>query len=563
MPLKFVSEAHGKFSFDFPRISVILGANGSGKSTLLREIKDTTASVYVEGGRTITIQDTIRLTRQNFSNYRNLKQTEHGYKEKRKQKLVDRIFDAIMVLIQREQFIKDAHSDEVTKWIEGGQIGPAPKRRQPPLERVFGQYNEIFPHLKLSYDQESGRVNVRNDDSNSTYGPSRLSDGEKQVFSLLADLLQVEDEYDIVVVDEPELNLHPELAERLWSLLESEYQQKNFLYATHSIQFALRSNVEALYVLATDPKKIRRISRASEIARIDLEKFLGGVPGILNSSNVIVCEGHEKSFDSIFYRWILNDDKVEIFPCGNCHDVNQVIRKSGLWSEISTDISLCGAIDSDYRSASQLTRLETDQLKVLPLHEAESFLCLPEVLVDAAKAIGSQESIPTVVDVEEIIFQYLDEQKLPIALKRCFSESSHTARVSLDRAQLSTISSKEEAIERIKQRSSEEITKAISAMSETVLVQRISDEIEQIEVILENRDALSALRLLPGKQLAQKLAPLAGCKNSLDLMRSVKNNLATENYPIIHRISEDFQTALHPQKSDAEEPAEDQDQALE
>ena len=76
------------------------------------------------------------------------------------------------------------------------------------------------------------------------------------------------------MVDEPELNLHPELAERLWTLLESEYDDKRFLYATHSIQFALRPNVEALYVLSQDPSRIQRIDHLLYVLLCRLEKTL-------------------------------------------------------------------------------------------------------------------------------------------------------------------------------------------------------------------------------------------------------------------------------------------------
>jgi ABC-type cobalamin/Fe3+-siderophores transport system ATPase subunit len=297
--MEYVASTHGNYKFVFPRITVVLGANGSGKSTLLRAIKDVHPSVYVEGGRTIAINDVVQLTRQNFNQYQNLDKTLTQYRKKRSSKLVDRIFDAIMVLIQQEQTLKDAHSDAVVAWEKHGRLGELPKRAQPPLEKLFEQYNEVFSHIHLSYNKSNGRVTVVNDNAAEPYGPSVLSDGEKQVFSLMADMLQLEDEYNVVVVDEPELNLHPELAERLRALLESEYQEKHFIYATHSIQFALRSNVDALYVLSSDPTKISKIQNLSDMPRNELERFLGGVPGIPNAGKVIVTEGHEKSFDSM------------------------------------------------------------------------------------------------------------------------------------------------------------------------------------------------------------------------------------------------------------------------
>ena len=180
--------------------------------------------------------------------------------------------------------------------------------------------------------------------------------------------------------------------------------------------------------------------------RMELERFLGGVPGILNAGKVVVTEGHEKSFDSIFYRWLLDDSKAEIFPCGSCADVKQVISKKGLWGQVSNDIILTGAIDSDYRSEDELSNVITNHVVKLTLHEAESYLCLPDVLVAAANKIGSQENPLTADEIENRIFEELQRQRLPIALKRSFSGSAITVRISLEKSVLATVTTKEEAM---------------------------------------------------------------------------------------------------------------------
>jgi ABC-type cobalamin/Fe3+-siderophores transport system ATPase subunit len=543
--MEYIAQSHGGYKFIFPRITVILGANGCGKSTLLRNIKQHCASnpgsgnaVYVEGGRTIKIEDTVQLNRNNFNQYQHYQTALNSYKGKRSNNLVDRVFDAVMVLIRQEQELKDKHSDAVNAWDLSGREGELPRREQPPLDRLFEQYNEIFPNIVLSYDKASGRLFVNNTNSEQPYGPSTLSDGEKQVFSLLADLMQLEDEFKYVIVDEPELNLHPELAERVWNLVESEYPEKNFLYATHSIQFALRSSVDTLYVISSDPSKISRISSLSDIPRSDLERFLGGVPGILNAGKVVVTEGHEKSFDSIFYRWILKDPQIEIFPCGNCHDVKQIIRKESLWEQISSDIALVGVVDSDFRSDDLLQNQSNDGLVTLMLHEAESFICIPEIICAASESIGSQENILTVQDVEELIISTLEDQKLPIALRRSFNDSTFTVRLSIEKSALSTVSSKEDAMTIIREKSSEEVNKAMEAMSEDAFETRLDAEISNINETISNKNILGALHYLPGKELLNRLAPKAGCKNGTDLVRSIKRNLNAEDYEEIIKLRE-------------------------
>lgn len=217
-----------------------------------------------------------------------------------------------MVLDKKEAQIKSDHSDAVEHWAESGREGDYPKRETPPLERLFELFGEIFPHIELSYNTQARQLWAKK--SEQLYGPSALLDGEKQVFSILADLIELEDETTLIIADEPELNLHPELAERLWTLLEHEFTDKTFIYATHSISFALRPNVDKVWVLSSTSENISEFTDLASLERSDTVAFLGAIPGILSADHVLVTEGHEKSFDAIFYRWILSNNRIEIFP---------------------------------------------------------------------------------------------------------------------------------------------------------------------------------------------------------------------------------------------------------
>jgi energy-coupling factor transporter ATP-binding protein EcfA2 len=231
----------------------------------------------------------------------------------------------LIVLDKKDAQLKSAHSDAVEKWVKSGQQGECPKRKQPPLEHLFELFTEIFPRISLSYNADARQLWAEKDGSR--YGPSGLSDGEKQVFSILADLIELEDDHDLIVADEPELNLHPELAERVWTLIENEFPLKHFIYATHSINFALRPNVEKVWIVSARHHNITDFRGLNSLDRDEAVAFLGAIPGILSADHVLVTEGHEKSFDAIFYRWLLGDSKLEIYPAGSCTDVEAVVKK--------------------------------------------------------------------------------------------------------------------------------------------------------------------------------------------------------------------------------------------
>jgi energy-coupling factor transporter ATP-binding protein EcfA2 len=443
-----------------------------------------------------------------------------------------------MVLDKREAQLKSAHSDAVDKWISEGQKGDVPKRAQPPMEHVFELFTEIFPLITLSYDAPSRRLSAQK--HGQSYGPSSLSDGEKQVFSILADLIELDDSHKLIVVDEPELNLHPDLAERLWTVLEDEFPQKTFVYATHSIGFALRSNVQKVWVLSSDAQNIAEFEGLDSLPRSEIKAFLGGLPGILSANRVLVTEGHEKSFDAIFYRWLLQDDKVEIYPGGRCTDVVDIVHKSGLWEKISSKVHLWGVVDADYRNDEYLDSLRGKSVSVLNFHEAEAYLCVPEILCAIAGRIGSQDPQPKPEHICKIILDALAQAKLPIAARRAFARSRVHLAVSVERSLLAATPTQEQLAMKIREAAAKEIQKAESKLSPDQVEAASNVEVSAIEAVTARNDVPAALRLVPAKELLNTLAPRAGCRNGTDLMRSLRRNFKPGNFSDTKSLSDDL-----------------------
>lgn len=546
--MRHTSSRFGGFVFDFQRVNVILGANGSGKSKLLTEIKNHAGAltggskaVYIEGGRTIKIKDVLQFDHTNFNQFDRLDTAIAHYYNKRATSLADRVFDALVVLDKRDAHMKSQHSDAVSRWIADGQKDECPRRSQPPLEHLFELFSEIFPLITLSYDTEGRRLSAQK--NGQSYGPSNLSDGEKQVFSILADLIELDSSHKLIVADEPELNLHPELAERVWTLIENEFPDKTFIYATHSIGFALRGNVERVWVLSSDATNIEEFDGLESLPREQTTAFLGGLPGILSANQVLVTEGHEKSFDAIFYRWLLQDSKVEIYPAGGCTDVVTIVGKTGLWDKISSKVHLWGVVDADYRDDTYLATLRSRAVHVLPLHEAEAFLCLPDVLCAVAHRIGSQEPQLTPEDVLLEIMSALESEKLAIAARRVFVRSRISLAVSIEKKLLAAAEAKESLVAQMRQAAEDELQKAASTISPEQVEAAFHMEVQAIDAVISHRDAQTALRFLPAKHLLNTLAPRAGCKNASDLMRSVRRNFKPEEFSLTKALADELRSS--------------------
>lgn len=540
--MKHISPRFARFQFIFSRVNVILGANGAGKSKFLTELKDSVSAltngakaVYIEGGRTITIKDVLQLDHTNVKQFDRMESALAHYTNKRATSLADRLFDALVVLDKRDTQVKSQHSDAVAEWSKGGHVGACPQRAQPPMDHLFELFNEIFPQITLTYDSHSRRLAAKK--GGESYGPSSLSDGEKQVFSILADLIELDETHKLIVADEPELNLHPELAERLWTLIENEFPEKTFIYATHSINFALRQNVQKVYILSSDSANIAEFTGLDSLPRAEVAAFLGGLPGILSANRVLVTEGHEKSFDAIFYRWLLSDNKIEIYPGGGCTDVASIVGKAGLWDKISTRISLHGVIDADFRDDEYLASLASSSIHMLQLHEAESYLCVPEIVCAIASRIGSQEVLLTPDVVTTHILDLLQRDLLIIAAKRVFARSRIALAVSVEKKLLAATATRDQMVDAIRGAADTEIAKAASTISAPQVEAAFDAEVAKLRSIVDAGDAVGALRYLPSKELLNSLAPRAGCKNGADLMRSLRRNFKPTDFAITSELA--------------------------
>ena len=550
--MKFVSDLLGGHTFDCGRVTTFLGANGVGKSRLLKEIKDSPKKlegagkiVYIEGGRTIKIDNQLKLTLQTFQHYDRLETSEAQWNKKATSSLADRVLDGLFVLHQRGVVNNAAFANLVEEWRKGGQIGPCPRRQQPPLDKVFELFQQIFPAISLSFDESKRALSASK--NGVTYGLASLSDGEKQVFSVLADLMDLKDGFKYVVVDEPELNLHPSLAEALWTLVEDEFPEMSFVYATHSINFAMRKSVDTLFVLSNDVDHIVRIDHVSQIPRDEMASFLGGLPGILSANRVLITEGHEKSFDVMMYRWLMDDDALEILPAGDCNQVLKIAAKQDLWHKVASGISIVGIVDSDFSGAGDVVR--SDAVYVLPFHEAESLLCMPELVVQVAEKLGFSSGDFTIKSVAKTILDELDKQRLQIAAKRVIASSKIGLGVSIQRSVISKLATPEELTKCILEAGDSEVAKAVEVFGADNLQSKLHSELAHISNVIATCNIEAALLLIPGKELAHKLAKSLGLQHAEALVKFLKGSFQVDQFDHLKLVRSEISSRLNGRKA--------------
>lgn len=531
--------------FELNRINIFLGINGSGKSKVLQEIKGNLETfgrkpvIFVEGGRTITINDSLGLDRNSIDNFKSVGQAKENHTKKHSSTLSSRLREALLLIDMMGTEVQLEHSKSVTDWQTNGQSGKCPLCQELPLLRLFALFEEIFPTIKLQFDSSLKRMTcVKN---GGQYTPSQLSDGEKQIFSLLADIVILGGDHRLVIADEPELNLNPGLANRFWNLVENELPNSVFIYGTHSVSFAMRENVERIFVLSNQDENIAEIKNVKEIDAINLAGLLGSIPALLSSSHALVVEGKDNSIDTICYRWLLNIKDTEIVAAGGCEDVKAIVNKTGVWDVMAPSVKLLGIIDRDFKPQSLIDTFKDSKCTILDFHEIESYLCQPTVVVQVASGIGSMSHIPEESEVIALIKQEFEKDMIQIIARRVFARANIRLGVSIENNLVKNIKDTNDLEQKLVDASIGELSKATTELGPDAIKNIVKEETDRCKKALENGTVDEILAIMPGKGLLNKLAPIAGCRNDAAFARAATKHITVSLIP--HLVS--LQKALN------------------
>lgn len=524
------------FEADFGRLNILLGSNGTGKSKILRSLAKNykmfdlcSEVIYVEGGRALSVPSSFANNKMHQS-LATLDHASESHQKKKAEKLSSRILDAIIALDKKGEAEYRYHSNAVHKWQSAdSKEGAGPVRKELPLQKLSDIFKSIFPEINVFFNEDSKSISCIKNDSIS-YSPNDLSDGEKQVFCLIADILLLGNEKSLIIVDEPELNLNPSLAINLWNLIENELPNAIFIYATHSIAFALRDNIDSLITLSHTDSKLISNKDFSEINQGDLKYFLGAIPAILAKSKAIVVEGEKKSLDSIFYKWLINSPDVAIENVGSCNNVLASVKRDGVWKTLGESQKIAGIIDRDYKLDDLLNGLEESNVLAFPFHEIESIFLIPKIVALLSERLGTLDEPINEEIVKKIIIEEWEQEYIKVAAKRTTQHLEKNFTPSLTRVQLSD--AKDET-QKLKMAIIESYQNEIVKLTE--FAHTIEGTFEKIlaqcKQALDTKDIDMILKLMPGKLIHTKIVTLLGLKSSEHLARAVTKFIKVEEIP--------------------------------
>lgn len=555
--------------FSMERSLVFIGPNGSGKSSVLRAIARTLRDrvprpevCSVEGGRAIKLPATMEVEVKEYNRLGKPTALLGSIASSREQTLSDRLLQSLLLLEHRHTVDSNQHSRSLNDWHAAGKLGEPPEQLLTQLDDLIAVFTVLFPHMQIHWDFRSKKVLVKKE-GNPDYPFAHLSDGEKQVFSILADIISLVTPPTIFIVDEPELNLNPSIASRLWDVIENRFPTAHFIYATHSVAFAMRSSIEQIIALSAVTNRAEVLSSVEDIASDELKLLLGAVPLALSTRQILFAEGNEASFDVQFYRWLLKDIDHRVLHVGDCHQVQSAARGQGFWDDISLPVQTAGVIDRDLCGVTNQTTADTaeevsdspendgtlsDEMvidgeaaiddglivtaNIVTLHfnEAESYLCLPELIVALATHVGSVDPLPTVDSITDEIITYAETH----IIRRVAAITNESLRIGLaagvTRAESSGAADIDALVDNFVQACHTELAKATELLNRESVQSKLIETNDSIREHIDERNVPRLLALLEGKSLYKHLARLSGLSNPQHFERSVFKNLSADDF---------------------------------
>ena len=252
------------------------------------------------------------------------------------------------------------------------------------LEDLFPGYsfvNATAEDLSLKVQLPTGHVLPFQD----------LSSGEKEVFFILSFFLRNDISDSIIIIDEPELHLHPELSRRLLYSMRSIKPKNQIWCATHSAELIDEAGRERTFYLRMSANRqeaecIPAVDEGSEIQALrDLFGYAGYV-GI--SKKIVFVEGQDNSADRRTFANVLPDlsREVKLIPVGTSSNLYRINR--AILALLESEFARCEFYlirDRDYLSQDAIHKYQTlapGRLFVLSRYHIENYL-LDEMLIAA------------------------------------------------------------------------------------------------------------------------------------------------------------------------------------
>ena len=153
---------------------------------------------------------------------------------------------ASTTLVQEYKFINIVNTNlikDIPSYIATKMISAMLKNKNEKVgdvqKKVFNEINEIFENLSIDVkvediSQDGRNITLFTNSSGDKFDINELSSGEKQLFLRTLAIKMLNPENSIILIDEPELSLHPKWQQRIVDVYRKIGKNNQIIIATHS-----------------------------------------------------------------------------------------------------------------------------------------------------------------------------------------------------------------------------------------------------------------------------------------------------------------------------------------
>jgi predicted ATPase len=263
---------------------------------------------------------------------------------------------------------------------------------------------EVLPHLQFLGIESSGpRRTVRFDSAGVELSFSQLSGGEREIAFLIGQIDRFRLQHGLMLVDEPELHLNPDLL-RIWlAFLRDTVLDGQVWFATHSLEAVEIAGPESTFVFERD-QDVRLVSNPRILSGRPILSVLSAAIGSpafsLSKLLFVLIEGDRHSRErERFYAVCGAPERNRFLESGGCEEVVRRFRVViELAAETGEQLRLGAVIDHDFRTDDEVSGLSTDGgVHVLGCHEIENVFLDPRCLAVVLDHLGRSETANLVV----------------------------------------------------------------------------------------------------------------------------------------------------------------------
>lgn len=363
---------------------IIIGANGSGKSKLGAWIEQQSLEEIhrISAQRSLNFNENIAL--KNFSQAEELvfygTNDDNVHKNRKSYRwdwgrgytttLLNDFENVLAALLAKQNNDNSKFIEEFSAAVQSS--GPIPDIPVTTINKLKQIWNGVFPQRELEVEDSKFYAKLTQDGTERKYPANQMSDGERSVLYLAAQVLCVPNNKTLIM-DEPEIHLHRSIMTRLWTTLEQFRPDCLFIYITHDTDFAAAHGMaDKIWIKEFDGEhwELEKLD-STELPEDLLLNVLG------SRKNILFVEGEKNSYDTQLYTELYPN--YYVIPCGSC---TQVIARTKVFKNNPAlhHCQVYGLIDRDFRSEYEIEAFKADNIYTLNVAEVENLFLVEELI---------------------------------------------------------------------------------------------------------------------------------------------------------------------------------------